>query len=102
MTDTVPATFADADAPGWYSPRTDMGKRYRQMCYWFAAGHEHAQRELHKASNGTPLPGYWDIVDHSDRFGRYAAYMADRYELGIDCALGSVISLFDDYRKEHA
>jgi len=85
-----------------YIPATDRGRRYQTMGYWFAAGHERAQRETLKAPDGTPLPGYWNVPDHSDRFGRYAAWMADQYETGDIGFLASVIDLFDTFRKEYA
>jgi hypothetical protein len=85
-----------------YIPATPRGRRYQTMCYWFAAGHERAQREALKSPDGTALPGYWDVVDHSDRFGRYGAWCADQYENGETGFLSSIIDMFDTFRKEYA
>ena len=85
-----------------YLPDTPRGRRYQTMCYWWAAGYERAQRDALKSPDGTALDGSWDVVDHSDRFGRYGAWMADRYDTGVVCHLASIIELFNDFRKEYA
>lgn len=95
---TLPKDF-NADL---YIAETKRGERYRTMCYWFAAGYERCQRDALKDESGNPLPGYWDVVDHSDRFSRYGAWMADRYEAGDIRFLPSIIDMFKTFKENYA
>ena len=94
---TLPIDFD----PELYLPDTDRGRRYQAMCYWFAAGYERAQRDALRKPSGAVEDGYWSVPDHSDRFGRYGAWMADRYTTGDISFLASIIDMFDTFRKEY-
>lgn len=94
---TLPIDFN----PDVYLPDTDRGRRYQTVCYWFAAGYERAQRDALRKPDGTAEDGYWDVVDHSDRFGRYGAWIADRYQTGDIGFMSSVLDLFSTFRTEY-
>ena len=65
----------------YYLPRTEEGKRWRVMAYWFATG-------IVRVNGGT---------DHAEEFGQFVASHVDAYAEENATHHGSIYSEWDDF-----